>query len=193
MQHIYMQSNEHFEVFTTVLAPQGRYRYKAEAEKMAVVRSYRPHWPDELALSPGDVILVVSKHEEGMWFGRLQRQGQWGYFPASCVVELCQTNLPTKGLQRRLSLRVTAANSERSSGHILQALRRGGTRGEGLEGSQVKHDGPFLVRRPQSPPRGSVASQPQLHRSPSLLHRILSKCRKKSECQGAANGAFEGD
>uniref|UniRef100_A0A3Q3FQ26 Uncharacterized protein n=1 Tax=Labrus bergylta TaxID=56723 RepID=A0A3Q3FQ26_9LABR len=55
-------------------------------------------------------------------------------------------------------------------------------------------EGPFLVRRPQIPlPQPEVASQPQTHRSPGLLHRILSKCRKKSECQGATNGAFEGD
>ncbi|XP_017157320.1 uncharacterized protein si:dkey-97a13.12 isoform X2 [Poecilia reticulata] len=155
---------------------------------MVVVRSYRPHWPDELALSPGDVILVLSKHEEGRWFGRLQ-QGQWGYFPASCVMELSQSNLPNKGLQRSSSLRV---NTERCSGHILQAPRRGSGRG-GLDASQVKHDGPFPVRRPQSPPQEPMAPQAQLHRSPSLLHRILSKCRKKSECHGATNGAFEGD
>lgn len=56
---------------------------------MVAVRSYRPQWSDELSLAPGDVILVLSKHEEGRWFGRLQH-GQWGYFPASCVMELCQ-------------------------------------------------------------------------------------------------------
>ncbi|PWA18211.1 hypothetical protein CCH79_00004179 [Gambusia affinis] len=170
MQHIYMQSNEHFEVITTMVG----------------VRTYRPHWPEELALSPGEVILVPSKHEEGRWFGRLQ-QGQWGYFPTSCMLEISQTDLPTKDLQRSSSLRV---NSERCSGHILQAPRRGSSRG-GLDVSQVKHDGPFLVRRPQSSPH--EPSQPQLHRSPSLLHRILSNRRKKSECQGATNGAFEGD
>ncbi|XP_038149552.1 jouberin-like [Cyprinodon tularosa] len=197
MQHIYMQSNEHFEVFTTVLAPQaGRNRYKAEAEKMVVVHSYRPHWPDELFLAPGDVIMVVSKHEEGRWFGRLQ-EGQWGYFPASCVMELGQSNLPTKALQRSLSLRVTSADSKQSSGHVLQALRRGSSReggeGTGLDWRQVKREGPFLERRPQSPPPESMASQPKIRRSSSLLHRILSKCRRKSECEGAANGAFEGD
>ncbi|KAM4543620.1 vexin [Fundulus diaphanus] len=195
MQHIYTQSSENFEVFTTVLAPQGRYRYKAEAEKVAVVRSYSPHWPDELALAPGDVILVLSKHDEGgRWFGRLQ-DGQWGYFPASCVMELCQANLPAKALQRSLSLRVSAGNAERSSGHVLQALRRGSSRGgaAGLDRSQVTREGPFQARRPQSPPPVSAAPQPQMQRSPSLLHRILSKCRRKSECQGATNGAFEGD
>lgn len=56
---------------------------------MVVVHRYRPHWPDELELSPGDVTLVLSKHEEGRWFGKLQN-GQRGYFPASCVMELRQ-------------------------------------------------------------------------------------------------------
>ncbi|AWP20682.1 putative ribosome biogenesis regulatory protein -like [Scophthalmus maximus] len=98
MQRIYMHSHEHFEVFTTVLAPQGRYRYRAGAEKMVVVHSYRPHWPDELELSLGDVILVLSKHEEERWFGRRQH-GQQGYFPASCVMELSQQkSLQTGGV-----------------------------------------------------------------------------------------------
>lgn len=56
---------------------------------MAVVHSYKPQWPDELELFAGDVILVLSKHEEERWFGRLQG-GQRGYFPASCVMELSQ-------------------------------------------------------------------------------------------------------
>lgn len=61
----------------------------ASVHQMVAVHSYRPHWPDELELSPGDVILVLSKHEEERWFGRLQG-GQRGYFPASCVMELSQ-------------------------------------------------------------------------------------------------------
>uniref|UniRef100_A0A3Q3T1D9 Uncharacterized protein n=1 Tax=Mastacembelus armatus TaxID=205130 RepID=A0A3Q3T1D9_9TELE len=65
--------------------------------------------------------------------------------------------------------------------------------GVGLDGGQREREGPFLVRRPPSPVSQPVASQPQTHRSPGLLHRILSKCRKKSECQGATNGAFESD
>ncbi|XP_051266757.1 vexin-like [Dicentrarchus labrax] len=205
MQRIYMHSNEHFEVFTTVLAPQGRYRYRAEAEKMVVVHSYSPNWPDELELSPGDVILVLSKHEEERWFGRLQ-DGQRGYFPASCVMELSQGNLPPKALRRTLYLRSPAWDNDsgirnrHGNGHILQALRRGsrgggvgGGGGVGLDGGQGENEGPFLVQRPQIPVPQPVASQPQAHRSPGLLHRILSKCRKKSECQGATNGAFEGD
>uniref|UniRef100_A0A3Q4AJB9 Uncharacterized protein n=1 Tax=Mola mola TaxID=94237 RepID=A0A3Q4AJB9_MOLML len=55
------------------------------------------------------------------------------------------------------------------------------------------HEGPVPVPRPHTPLPQPVASQPQTRRSPGLLHRILFKCRKKSECQGATNGAFEGD
>lgn len=92
------------------------------------------------------------------------------------------------------------------SGHILHALRRGSkgggaaggggavAGGGGLDGGQGEYEGPVPVRRrPQVPQPQPVASQPQAHRSPGLLHRILSKCRKRSEYQGATNGAFEGD
>ncbi|KAF1372992.1 hypothetical protein PFLUV_G00255710 [Perca fluviatilis] len=202
MQRIYMHSNEHFEVITTVLAPQGRYRYRPEAEKMVVVHSYRPNWPDELELSLGDVILVLPRHEEERWFGRLL-DGQQGYFPASCVMELSQVNLPPKALRRTLSVRSSAWDNDsrvrgrHGNGHIRQALRRGSRGGGGggvvLDEGQGESEGPFLVQRPQIPQPQPVASQPQTHRSPGLLHRILSKCRKKSECQGATNGAFEGD
>ncbi|KAM8881029.1 ephexin-1 [Synchiropus picturatus] len=197
MHHIYMHSNEQFEVFTTVLAPQGRCRYRTDAEKMVVVHSYKPQWPDEVELSAGDVILVLSKHEEGRWFGRLQ-DGQQGYFPASCVMELGQVNLPPRALRRCASLRGLDSDwglrSRGASGHIRQALKRGskGGGGGGGGGDLVLDGGPIPEQRhhhitvPQP-----VASQ--AHRSPGLLHRILSKCRRKSECQGMANGAFEGD
>ncbi|KAL6097877.1 uncharacterized protein ACO6RY_13307 [Pungitius sinensis] len=195
MQRIYMHSNEHFEVFTTVLAPQGRHRYRAEAETMVVVHSYRPNWPDELELSLGDVILVLPKREEERWYGRLQG-GRQGYFPASCVMELSQANLPPKALRRALSLRSSARHDSGGNGHIRQALRRG-SRGAGggtvLDGGQGETEGPLPARRPRITAPQPVTSQPGTHRSPSLLHRILSKCRKKSECQGATNGAFEGD
>ncbi|XP_056290525.1 uncharacterized protein si:dkey-97a13.12 [Pseudoliparis swirei] len=196
MQRIYMHSNEHFEVFTTVLAPQGRCRYRAEAETMVVVHSYRPHWPDELELFLGDVILVLPKLEEERWFGRLL-DGQQGYFPASCVMELSQV-----ALRGSLSLRSSTCNdsgvcSRHGNGHIRQALRRGSRGGGGggvvLDGGHSENEGPFPVRRHQIPVPQPVASQPQTHRYSGLLRRILSKCRKKTECQGATNGAFEGD
>ncbi|XP_056155825.1 vexin [Lampris incognitus] len=209
MQRVYMQSNEHFQVFTTVLAPQARCRHRAEAEKMVAVHSYKPRWPDELELSPGDVIMALSKHEEERWLGRLQN-GQQGYFPASCVMELGQGSASARDPRRTLSLRISGWDgaSDQGSGHRLQALRRGSRRGggggggggggpgeEGLEGGRGEREGPFLVLRPQKPrslPR-PPDSQPPAQRSPGLLRRILSKRRRKRECQGATNGAFEAD
>nr|XP_057915712.1 CD2-associated protein isoform X1 [Doryrhamphus excisus] len=200
MQRIYMHSNEHFDVFTTVLAPQGRNRYRAEAEKMVVVHSYSPHWPDELELTAGDVIVVLSQHEEGRWFGRLQ-DGQQGYFPASCVVELGQD----KSVRRSTSLRTSSTDQDggvrrnSASGHILQALRRGsrggGGAGEaGLDGGQDGSEAPVPPSRRPSYTQPLQHASPQMQRSsPGLLHRILSRCRRKSECQGATNGAFEED
>ncbi|TWW71007.1 jouberin isoform X1 [Takifugu flavidus] len=191
MQRVYMHSTEHFEVFTTVLAPQGRCRYRAEAEMMAVVHSYKPQWPDELELLAGDVILVLSKHEEERWFGRLQG-GQRGYFPASCVMELSQVNLTPRARRRSSSLRTPACEGDsgvRPRNGSGQALRRGGGGG----GWDTENEDHVQARRPQISALPSLAPQPQAHRSPGLLHRILSKCRRKSECQGATNGAFEGD
>ncbi|KAM9826974.1 SH3 domain-containing kinase-binding protein 1 [Neosynchiropus ocellatus] len=198
MHHIYMHSNEHFEVFTTVLAPQGKFVLKYSdcrtsfVRQMVVVHSYKPQWPDEMELSAGDVILVLSKHEEGRWFGRLQ-DGQQGYFPASCVMELGQVNLPPRALRRCASLRGldsdSGLRSKGAGGHIRQALKRGSKGGGGdlvLDGGPIPEQRHHHITVPQP-----VASQ--AHRSPGLLHRILSKCRRKSECQGTANGAFEGD
>ncbi|CAL1596943.1 unnamed protein product [Knipowitschia caucasica] len=182
MQQIYMHTNEHFDVFTTVLAPQGRCHFIAEVEKMVAVHTYAPQWPDELQLTPGDVVLVLSQHEEGRWFGRLA-DGQRGYFPASCVMELSQSK--TQSLRRTVSLRSTvsddaAVRRRYQTGHVQQALRRGSRAGGGaLDWSQSDSEGPVAA--------------PHTQRSPSLLHRILSKCRRKSQCQGATNSAFEGD
>ncbi|KAG7272305.1 hypothetical protein CRUP_014190 [Coryphaenoides rupestris] len=89
MHQLYHHNKDHIEVFTTVCGPQVRYRFRGLAEKMVVTHNYTPNWPDEVALARGDVILVMSKHEEERWFGRLQ-SGRRGYFPASCVVELGQ-------------------------------------------------------------------------------------------------------
>ncbi|XP_061522777.1 ubiquitin carboxyl-terminal hydrolase 51 [Phycodurus eques] len=205
MQRIYMHSHhEHLEVFTTVLAPQGRHPCRGNDDKMVVVHSYSPHWPDELELSAGDVIVVLSQDCSGRWFGRLQ-DGQQGYFPASCVLELGQENLAPKARMRRRSSSQRAASSSggdggcvrrnSASGHVLQALRRRSPSG-GEAGPDAGRDpSPAPPRRPPPAPQepGSPHGTPQMQRSPGLLHRILSRCRRRSECQGATNGAFEGD
>ncbi|XP_077365563.1 uncharacterized protein LOC144009612 [Festucalex cinctus] len=200
MQRIYMHSHhEHLEVFTTVLAPQGRHPYRNNDDKMVVVHSYSPLWPDELELDAGDVIVVLSQDCSGRWYGRLQ-DGQQGYFPASCVLELGQENLAPKArMRRRSASQRTASSSDgdrgcvrrnSTSGPVLQALRKASRSG----GEADFVEAPPPPRRHLPPPaQRSPHGTPQMQRSPGLLHRILSRCRRKSECQGATNGAFEGD
>ncbi|XP_048122671.1 jouberin-like [Alosa alosa] len=189
-QNIYMQSNEHFEVFTTVFSPQvsrGRHRYRQEApEKMVVKHSYKPHWPDELELTQGDVIQVLFKHEESRWYGRLQT-GQQGYFPATHVTELIEEDEPPK--EGNVSIRRS------SDGVVLTA----GTHGSGgpppTPGARRRlslrcgDESPFHALRRESQHVAAAACH-----SPRLLQRILSKNRRKSEShKGASNGAFEPD
>ncbi|XP_030623027.1 vexin [Chanos chanos] len=188
MQHIYMQSNEHFEVFTTVFSPQvnrARHRPRPDGnDKVVVTHKYKPHWPDELELAEGDVIQVLSKHEESRWFGRLPN-GQQGHFPASYVLELSHDIH-----QRDESSGTIWGSRRRSSGQAgsVEVLRdcSGGRRPEAPRGGGGE-EGPFLAlsREAQTPATA--------HSSPSLLHRILSKHRRKSQCQGATNRAFEPD
>ncbi|KAG9283383.1 hypothetical protein AMEX_G2142 [Astyanax mexicanus] len=184
MQNIYMQSNEHFEVFTTVFSPQvgrARHRYRnEEPDKVVVTHRYVPQWPDEVELTQGDVIQVFSRQEEERWFGRLQN-GQQGYFPASCVLELNhnlhhrdEASKNGKGLRRHSSVHVGSAG--------LLGDFAGGGRPQTPRGGE---EGPFLTLKHEA-----QASAPS---SPSLLHRILSKHRRRSHCQGSSNRAFEPD
>ncbi|XP_030205652.1 uncharacterized protein LOC115537735 [Gadus morhua] len=201
MHRVYRHNNDHIEVFTSVCGPQVRYQFRGLAEKMVATHNYKPNWPDEVALARGDVILVMSKHEEERWFGRLQ-DGRRGYFPASCVMEIGQDCLAEKEASKALSLRssiwahVLSLRSRCGSTHGLQkasggeGAERGGGGGGGGAGAPRDRVGPFLVLGPQVPPAPRPTETP---RSPGLLHRMLSKRWKKTEYQGATNRAFEAD
>ncbi|KAJ8413368.1 hypothetical protein AAFF_G00093640 [Aldrovandia affinis] len=111
MQHIHLQTNEHFEVFTTIISPpvyRGRNRQRG-AEKVVVAVNYQPCGPDELELCQGDVIRVLFRDDELWSFGRLQN-GQQGYFPATHVTKFCQKDEPAKVFPN--SLRRSPAQAE---------------------------------------------------------------------------------
>ncbi|XP_010884185.2 uncharacterized protein LOC105019588 [Esox lucius] len=208
--NIYRQQDEHFEVYTTVLSPQvprGRCQFRqAEVEKMVVKRSYKPHWPDELQLTRGEVILVLFKGEETRWFGRLQ-DGQQGYFPASHVVELSdQEDEPGKDVDRLARRSSAPATYAGGSGPLrLQALRRASraAAGGGPEGSEREGEGPILILNSQIslpdgktqpvPPPPPPPPPPKAHDSPGFLRRILSKHRRRSVCRGSTNTGYLAD
>ncbi|XP_061588722.1 jouberin isoform X2 [Cololabis saira] len=174
MQQIYRHRDEHLEVYTTVLSPQARRTRTrhVEAEKVAVVRiQYRARWPKELDLDKGDLIQVLFKEEEAWWFGR-SSSGDEGYFPAACV----------EPLQGRAS-RVTPTLLRRGSVPIIVQ------KGSAPCGCTSGRNTPKLLRKdsvqrkleaaePPAPAGSAASMTPQ--RSRSLLHRVLTKSRRKS-------------
>lgn len=176
MQQIYRQSDEQFEVYTTVFSPQvcrSRTRTRhVEAEKVmvAAVIPYRSRWPKELDLNQGDLVQVLFKEDEAWWFGRLTN-GNEGYFPAACVEPLQSgdSSRSTPALVRRSSVPVAVATAGApcgcTSGRSTPKLLRKNSirRPLGLDGPSV----------------AAVGGAPS-HGSPSLLHRVLAKSRRKS-------------
>ncbi|XP_062842068.1 uncharacterized protein LOC134301334, partial [Trichomycterus rosablanca] len=181
-----MQSDEHFEVFTSVFSPQvnrGRHPHRnKEPEKVVVTHSYVPRRPDEVNLTKEDVIQIHFKEGDSRWFGQLQN-GQQGYFPASYVIELSQNThhsdrsaKNSQGLRRHSSVHVGSV--------VILRDHAGGGKQQAPRGKE-EEEGAFLTLK-QDTQVPFMA-----HSSPSLLYRILSKHRKRSQSQGAINGAFK--
>ncbi|XP_070700496.1 E3 ubiquitin-protein ligase SH3RF1-like [Pempheris klunzingeri] len=159
---------------------------------VVAVAPYRPRWPKELELKQGDLVQVLFREDESWWFGRL-RDGAEGYFPATCVEPLQARGLSsaTPTLLRRGSVPVAMTTAGApcgcTSGHgTPKLLRKNSVR------RPLGADGP-------SAPSGPLAAHP--HGSPSLLHRVLAKSRRKS-CphlqhppldSGSVNSGFQPD
>ncbi|XP_071348391.1 uncharacterized protein [Trachinotus anak] len=200
MQQIYRHSDEQFEIYTTVFSPQvcrSRTRTRrVDAEQVVVAAAqYRSRLAKELDLNQGDLIQVLFKEDEAWWFGRLSN-GDEGYFPVA-FVEPLQGRDPSRAtplLVRRGSVPAvvtpTGAPCGCTSGRSTPKLLRKNSirRPLGL-------DGPSAVAG------GSGGSAAPPHSSPSLLHRVLAKSRRKS-CPhlphppldtGSINTAFQPD
>ncbi|XP_067109115.1 jouberin-like [Osmerus mordax] len=143
--------------------------------------NYRPHGDDELELHHGDVIQVLFREDQSWWFGRLPN-GNEGYFPATFVSKYSpKPDEAAPSYLRRGSMPVVYPSSPRGGRGTPKLPRResllralGHTESSG--GSTA---------------RGSTAQA-----SPSLLHRVLSKSRRKScphipAVSGSINRAFQ--
>ncbi|XP_063741399.1 uncharacterized protein si:dkey-97a13.12 [Eleginops maclovinus] len=172
MQQIYRQSDQQFEVYTTVFSPQvcrARSRHVEPEKVMVAVAQHRAGLQRELDLSRGDRVLVLYREDEAWWFGR-RSDGQEGYFPPTCVqpLQVCGASCrATPPLLRRGSVpavRTTpSAPCGCTSGHSTpRQLRKSSL--------LLKLEGP-----PE--PEGGAGSA---HSSPSLLHRVLAKSRRMS-------------
>ncbi|XP_069367598.1 uncharacterized protein [Paralichthys olivaceus] len=188
MQQIYRHTDEQLEIYTTVFSPQvcrSRTRSRhVEAEQVVVARTrYRSQWPKELDLNPGDRIQVLFKKDDDWWFGRLSNEHR-GYFPVSCV----------EPLQGSDSSRATPLPVRRGSVPVVVTAAGapcGCTSGRSTPKLLRKNS----IHRPAGVEGGSANS------SPSLLHRVLAKSRRRScphlphppEDTGSVNTAFVPD
>ncbi|XP_029930020.1 uncharacterized protein LOC115374962 [Myripristis murdjan] len=207
MQQIYTNQDEHLEVFTTVFSPQAcRTRARTrhvEGEKVVAVRSFQAGWPEELALSRGDEVQVVFKDDQSWWFGRLAN-GDQGYFPAACVApgapgaQSGDSAKKATGLSRRGSVPVAVATVDAPcgrTGFTPRLLRRNSLR------RALGPDASSSSSSSSSAAAAAAGGTGPPHGSPSLLHRVLTKSRRKScphlshpsRDSGSTNAAFQHD
>jgi hypothetical protein len=71
--------------------PEFKYKGPKEAQDLVIaLYEYKAQRGDELDLELGDEILVLVKENDNWWMGKLVKNGQEGYFPASYVQEKVQ-------------------------------------------------------------------------------------------------------
>uniref|UniRef100_A0A8C9S855 Rho guanine nucleotide exchange factor 26 n=1 Tax=Scleropages formosus TaxID=113540 RepID=A0A8C9S855_SCLFO len=61
---------------------------KTPKQQVEVVRAHMARQPDELSLQVADVVLVSQAVEDGWYEGQRLRDGETGWFPASCAQEI---------------------------------------------------------------------------------------------------------
>ncbi|XP_076859308.1 rho guanine nucleotide exchange factor 16 [Brachyhypopomus gauderio] len=67
-------------------------------------KAYMPKEPDELSLQQAEVVLVL-KEVEGWYYGDRMRDGETGWFPASCVKQITNRTAIESNIQRMERLR----------------------------------------------------------------------------------------
>ena len=76
--------------------PEFKYKGPKEAQDIVMaLYEYKAQRGDELDLILGDEIQVLVKENENWWMGKLMKNGQEGYFPASYVQEKVQVDRQT--------------------------------------------------------------------------------------------------
>ncbi|CAL1606847.1 unnamed protein product [Knipowitschia caucasica] len=67
-------------------------------------KAYMPKQPDELGLQQAELVILLQK-DDGWCFGERMRDGERGWFPASCATEITDPNAMENNVQRMKRLR----------------------------------------------------------------------------------------
>ncbi|KAG7273480.1 hypothetical protein CRUP_015856 [Coryphaenoides rupestris] len=141
-------------------------------EGVVATVNYRAHCPEEMDLNHGDTVQVLSREDPLRWFGRLP-DGTEGYFPSSG-----ESGKATPSLLRRCSVPVVMATPASSSSSCI--LHPGA--GNGLAGTPrpPRKNSVGRALALDGPPAAGGGGAGGLQGSPSILHRVLARSRRKS-------------
>uniref|UniRef100_A0A8C9RE36 Rho guanine nucleotide exchange factor (GEF) 16 n=1 Tax=Scleropages formosus TaxID=113540 RepID=A0A8C9RE36_SCLFO len=71
-----------------------------------VIKAYIPKQPDELGLQQAELVIILQR-EEGWLYGERMRDGEQGWFPASCATEITDLTAVAGNMRRMQRLRET--------------------------------------------------------------------------------------
>uniref|UniRef100_A0A8C9VHD6 Rho guanine nucleotide exchange factor (GEF) 16 n=1 Tax=Scleropages formosus TaxID=113540 RepID=A0A8C9VHD6_SCLFO len=74
--------------------------------KLVVIKAYIPKQPDELGLQQAELVIILQR-EEGWLYGERMRDGEQGWFPASCATEITDLTAVAGNMRRMQRLRET--------------------------------------------------------------------------------------
>ncbi|KAK2164213.1 hypothetical protein NP493_1426g00004 [Ridgeia piscesae] len=75
-----------------------------DCPQVQVIERYEPNQPDELQLEESDVVDVFRKMADGWFEGERIRDGERGWFPSSCTVEIVGEHRRAKNMRQRYRL-----------------------------------------------------------------------------------------
>ncbi|KAK3096874.1 hypothetical protein FSP39_004312 [Pinctada imbricata] len=81
-----------------------------DCPQVQCIRNYSAQEPDELTLEESDVVNVFKKMTDGWYEGERIRDGERGWFPANCTVEIVNSHVRARNL--RLRYRLMQASEE---------------------------------------------------------------------------------
>ncbi|KAM9855562.1 rho guanine nucleotide exchange factor 16 [Aulostomus maculatus] len=83
---------------------EGVFTCKDGLPQYEATKAYMPKEPDELGLQQAELVIVQQK-EEGWCYGERMRDGERGWFPASCATEITNPTAMENNVQRMKRLR----------------------------------------------------------------------------------------
>ncbi|KAB5584251.1 hypothetical protein PHYPO_G00105300 [Pangasianodon hypophthalmus] len=81
-----------------------------DCPQVRCIEAYNGQQPGELSLQPEDIVSIIQKTSDGLMEGRRLPDGERGWFPAKCVMEISNEHVQRRNLRQRHHVLQAAAN-----------------------------------------------------------------------------------